>query len=485
MKKLTLASVLLTCLAFHHLSGAVPEVLHHQGRVSVDGVNFDGTGQFKFLIYSKPNLGSPGNEVALWKNDDEDPSDLNTPSGAFTLPVSKGLYSAGLGGIGMAALPPNLETAPNATAYLRVWFNDGANGFQQLAPDQPLRSVPYALHAKTASTLSSSGNLNSSSVTTQTLTLGSGSGSVLFQLAAPGSGKAELLGDLLISGTGKSNFAGDVVIDNGLNVGFFVADLLPEVSSQLDVGDASSRWRRIFLGPQGINFGSGAAQSNLTFDQPTQKLIVSGGLSVTGALEAGSINLPPNIVQTAADNTFTGANVFTGNLSVGGNIQFSTPKVGKLQVSPSAFQPDRFTPKGFKADEDYIFPASGAPLVSGSFSSYYYEFAAPVQLPNGAVITKIDFFVFDEEGGPNLASFTGKLTSKSMVPPVSPGVTVIATAQSTPSVQALQSTTSISEPNVTQNNAYALSVRFITTGSTQNIGFLGATIHYTTSSLQP
>ena len=30
---------------------------------------------------------------------------------------------------------------------LRVWFSDGVNGFQQLSPDRPFASVPYALNA--------------------------------------------------------------------------------------------------------------------------------------------------------------------------------------------------------------------------------------------------------------------------------------------------------------------------------------------------
>ena len=29
----------------------IPLKIHHQGKIAVDGVNFDGTGQFKFMIY--------------------------------------------------------------------------------------------------------------------------------------------------------------------------------------------------------------------------------------------------------------------------------------------------------------------------------------------------------------------------------------------------------------------------------------------------
>ena len=41
---------------------AVPQLLHHQGRIVVNGVNFDGTGQFKFALVS-----ATGN-ATYWSN---------------------------------------------------------------------------------------------------------------------------------------------------------------------------------------------------------------------------------------------------------------------------------------------------------------------------------------------------------------------------------------------------------------------------------
>jgi hypothetical protein len=40
--------------------------------------------------------------------------------------------------------------AQHTDAKLRVWFSDGVNGFQQLSPDRPFASVPYAFSAATA-----------------------------------------------------------------------------------------------------------------------------------------------------------------------------------------------------------------------------------------------------------------------------------------------------------------------------------------------
>ena len=42
--------------------------------------------------------------------------------------------------------------AQHTDAKLRVWFSDGVNGFQQLSPDRPFASVPYAFNSKSADT---------------------------------------------------------------------------------------------------------------------------------------------------------------------------------------------------------------------------------------------------------------------------------------------------------------------------------------------
>ena len=51
---------------------------------------------------------------------------------------------------GMGAIDPAVF-AQHTDAKLRVWFSDGVNGFQQLSPDRPFASVPYAFSAGTRS----------------------------------------------------------------------------------------------------------------------------------------------------------------------------------------------------------------------------------------------------------------------------------------------------------------------------------------------
>jgi hypothetical protein len=114
------------------VAAQVPQALNYQGRVAVNGTAFTGTGQFRFALVD-------GAGTVLW----------SSHASAFTsAPVSAGLYTVRLGDTSltnMAAVPSTLFT--NSDLRLRVWFNDGVNGVQQLTPDQRLAPVGYAHRA--------------------------------------------------------------------------------------------------------------------------------------------------------------------------------------------------------------------------------------------------------------------------------------------------------------------------------------------------
>ena len=74
------------------------------------------------------------------------------PQASVAVAVNGGLYAVLLGNTaqqGMGAIDPAVF-AQHTDAKLRVWFSDGVNGFQQLSPDRPFASVPYAFSAGTA-----------------------------------------------------------------------------------------------------------------------------------------------------------------------------------------------------------------------------------------------------------------------------------------------------------------------------------------------
>jgi len=129
--------------AFLHFSlqAQVPQLVSYQGRVVVGGVNFNGTGQFKFALVG------PGGTPSFWSNNGTSVNG-SEPSAAVSLSVANGLYSVLLGD----ATLPNMTAIPttvfnNGDVRLRIWFNDAINGFQLLTPDQRIAAVGYAMMA--------------------------------------------------------------------------------------------------------------------------------------------------------------------------------------------------------------------------------------------------------------------------------------------------------------------------------------------------
>jgi hypothetical protein len=124
---------------------AVPPVLNYAGQVAVNGEAFDGNGLFKFALTNADGT------TTYWSNDGTS-VDGSEPQASVAVPVNGGLYSILLGNTaqqGMGAIDPVLF-AQHTDAKLRVWFSDGVNGFQQLSPDRPFASVPYAFSSESA-----------------------------------------------------------------------------------------------------------------------------------------------------------------------------------------------------------------------------------------------------------------------------------------------------------------------------------------------
>ncbi len=131
--------VLLTAAVVPPAAAQVPQLINYQGRVRVSGADFSGTGQFKFALISSSG------STTFWSNDGSSTAG-SQPANAVALPVQGGLYQVLLGDAtrpNMTALTPGVFQ--NADIYLRVWFSDGTNGWQQLTPDQRVAAVGYAV----------------------------------------------------------------------------------------------------------------------------------------------------------------------------------------------------------------------------------------------------------------------------------------------------------------------------------------------------
>lgn len=143
MKRKTITQSLATVLlaVAMPLTAQVPQLINFQGRIAVGTTNFEGSGQFKFALVNADG------STTYWSNDSSSTGG-GEPTAAVTLPVVKGLYSVLLGD----ATLPNMTVVPssvfsNGDVHLRVWFNDGVNGFHHLTPDQRIAAVGYAMMA--------------------------------------------------------------------------------------------------------------------------------------------------------------------------------------------------------------------------------------------------------------------------------------------------------------------------------------------------
>ncbi len=212
-------------------------VVTYQGRVTNNGTNFSGTGQFKFALVTSTNnnhtatvtanlsgpfvtsytvtrggngyvspptvtitggggsgaaatafinggvvtsvfAGAAGSGYAsaptvtiappptaivystFWSNDGTSGAG-SEPAASVGASVASGLFTVRLGDTAlanMAELPPGLFAQPDL--HLRLWFNDGVNGFAALDPAQPLTATPYARHAASLSGTLSAASLD-------------------------------------------------------------------------------------------------------------------------------------------------------------------------------------------------------------------------------------------------------------------------------------------------------------------------------------
>jgi hypothetical protein len=104
--------------------------------------------------------------ATYWSNDGTSVAG-SEPAQAVPLAVDDGLFMVLLGDaalLNMTAVPP--EVFMNPDVHLRIWFNDGTQGFRPLTPDQRLASVGYAaMAAQVAEGAVTGAELQSNSVT--------------------------------------------------------------------------------------------------------------------------------------------------------------------------------------------------------------------------------------------------------------------------------------------------------------------------------
>ena len=118
----------------------VPEIITYEGFVTSEGTNFNGEGYFKFaLIDNTPET--------YWSNDGTSFDGLE-PVTSVPIDVIEGSFMLGLGDANLDNMEPiPADVFSNPDIYLRIWFDDGVNGFSLLTPDEQMTSVGYAMVA--------------------------------------------------------------------------------------------------------------------------------------------------------------------------------------------------------------------------------------------------------------------------------------------------------------------------------------------------
>ncbi len=138
---------------------AVPGIINYQGKISEDGVIFDGTGEFKFAFV---NFGEGTSSV--WSNDGTSVDGME-PTASVSLPVSRGNFSVGLGDTNLAGMTdpisPSIFSDDN-NVFLRVWFSATGSGFQLLTPDLRIVSEGFAFAADRAASAGNADTLEGS-----------------------------------------------------------------------------------------------------------------------------------------------------------------------------------------------------------------------------------------------------------------------------------------------------------------------------------
>ena len=132
--RITLIALFILSLSLLRASENI--TLPHQGRVLVSSTAYNGLGNFRFALI---NLA----DEIVWNHH----GTTDTPTENIPLTVNRGFYAVNLGDTtiaGMAPLPADLFDVSNPLR-LRIWFDDGVNGLEQIGADHPLRVSAYAL----------------------------------------------------------------------------------------------------------------------------------------------------------------------------------------------------------------------------------------------------------------------------------------------------------------------------------------------------
>lgn len=110
----------------------------------VQGVNFTGTALFKFALVNASG------DTSYWSHDGTSVGGGEPTGSAISLSVNRGLFSVNLGDTSIPNMTQSItpDVLSHESVWLRVWVDDGVNGFERVVPDRRITSAAYALVAE-------------------------------------------------------------------------------------------------------------------------------------------------------------------------------------------------------------------------------------------------------------------------------------------------------------------------------------------------
>jgi len=313
---LVVASISFWIVPVLTLRAQVPQLINYQGRIAVSGTNFTGAGQFAFALVSGTDAAT-----SYWSNDGTSTAG-SQPGSAVTLTVASGLYSVLLGDTTRTNMTAGIPAGvfSNSDVRLRVWFNDGTNGWQQLAPDQRIGAVGYALMTQ---------GLNLPATT-------SGTAGVIMQAGAPlihSFGSQNFFagpnaGNFTVTGSGNTAagsraLANNIAGSNNIALGNSTGNLITG-SNNIDIGNSG------VAGESGIiRIGDGTSQTDIYLTGTLH----GNGSGLTGISYSGSAAYS---TQSGTATTISGtipASQVSGLGSSGGVSSVSATGANGVSVS--------------------------------------------------------------------------------------------------------------------------------------------------------
>lgn len=337
--RLALLLVAFTLLAPITAHAERPITLGYQGMMESAGGLVDATGYFKFVLCDTDCIN------VFWSNDGTSVAG-SEPVDAVAVEIYEGLYSVLLGDVSYENMQEIsrtvFEEAGDGAVFLRVWFDDGANGSQMLLPDQPLTVNPYAIKTEmTGEPVSLESMTLSGSISMQVgdlsdndgfaVTVADSAPTTLFSVNEDGTATPQdiVLNPLTASIDLTREDVGRIYYD-GVNNAFMGCN--DEGCSEFGPAETATGVADITKVTAGSGFSGGGSSGDVTVSVDTSVVVTkTGDHTMSGALTA--TNLSAGTVS--ATGMVTGTLTATGALSAASLAATTTTTTAGVVMTPT------------------------------------------------------------------------------------------------------------------------------------------------------